>query len=80
MSKPLISIAGGFGVVGFVAIICLVLFSISVSLYGLYLAFSASIILGFLALMVEPSPLVFGLAMLFFENNIPETIVNYLSN
>jgi len=45
------------------------------SIYGLILAFKASVVLGILALFVEPSPAVFGLAMIFAKTNLPQLIV-----
>lgn len=69
----------GLGVVGGVLGICLMLFMFGMSIYGLYLAFSASIILGIIAFFVEPSPLIFGLIMFFFDKNIPELIVEWLT-
>ena len=51
---------------------------LSLTFYGLYLAFSASIVLGIIALIVETSPLVFGIVMFFFDKNLPELIVNWL--
>jgi uncharacterized membrane protein YvlD (DUF360 family) len=54
------------------------IFMISMTVYGLYLAFSASVLLGIVALVVEPSPFVFGVAMFFWDKNIPEQIVNWL--
>lgn len=55
-----------------------ILFLIGLSFYGLYLAFSVSIILGFLALLLEPSPFVIGVLMFFFNLNIPQMIVDYV--
>lgn len=62
----LASVAFGIGIIG-------------VSLYGLYLAFSASVLLGILALLIEPSPLIFGLFMLFANVNLAERIVAWAS-
>jgi hypothetical protein len=47
--------------------------------YGLYLAFSASIILGFLCMFVEGSPLIIGLIMLFFQKNLAQMIVDFFN-
>lgn len=52
---------------------------LAMTIYGLYLAFSASIVLGIIALIVEPSPLIFGLVMFFFSKNLPEMILAFLS-
>lgn len=43
--------------------------------YGIYLAFSASIVLGIVALFVEPLPLIFGLVQLLADVNLAEKIV-----
>lgn len=63
-----------------ILVFTLVFGSIGLSLYGLYLAFSASIILGIIALIVEPSPLIFGIAMFFFSKNLPEVIMTFLNS
>ncbi|NJO48163.1 MAG: hypothetical protein HC840_00445 [Leptolyngbyaceae cyanobacterium RM2_2_4] len=55
-----------------------VLLSVS-TVYGLYLAFSASIILGVIVLIVEPSPLIIGLVMIFFDKNLAQMIVDFLN-
>lgn len=52
---------------------------LSVSVYGLYLAFSASIVIGILALMFEPSPFVIGILMIGFDYNIPQAIIDFIS-
>jgi len=72
-------VAWGMGLFGFIMLL-LILFGIGLSLYGLYLAFSASIILGILAFVVEPSPLVFGIAMFFFDKDLPQLIMNFLTS
>jgi hypothetical protein len=55
-----------------VAFICLVVYA---SLLGLYLAFSASVLLGFAVLIVEPAPLVIGIASIFWGVNLAERIL-----
>lgn len=60
------------------AFILLAIFIIATSVYGLVLAFKASLILGFLALIIEPSPYVFGLIMILLNKNIPEMIMEFL--
>ena len=69
----------GFGVLGILAYIALAFGLVATSLYGLYLAFSASILLGIVTLFVEPSPLIFGLVMLFTGTNLPEKIVAWFN-
>ena len=48
---------------------------LATSLYGLYLAFSASIILGIVILVIEPLPLIFGALMLLFDLNLATKIM-----
>jgi hypothetical protein len=48
--------------------------------YGIYLAFCASLIIGFLALILEPSPVIFGLVMFFFEKDLAQIIYNWLAS
>lgn len=50
----------------------------AVSIYGLVLAFKASIILGLIALIVEPSPLALGLVALFGHPDIAHRIAAWL--
>ncbi len=65
------SISVEIGVVG----ICLWITSIALTIHGLYLAFSASVVLGIIALFVEPSPLLFSLVYLLAGVNLPEKIM-----
>ena len=53
---------------------------LGLTIHGLYLAFSASIIFGFVALLVEPSPLVFSLIYLGWGKDLPQIIVQWLSS
>jgi prepilin-type N-terminal cleavage/methylation domain-containing protein len=55
------------------AIVCMIIPCIGISIYGLVLAFKASILLGIIAFIVEPSPFVFGICGLFGKN-LPEAI------
>lgn len=70
--------AGATGVT-FILLMALMLGLIGTAIYGLVLAFSASIILGIITLFVEPAPLIFGLVMLFFDKNLPELIMQFLN-
>lgn len=45
--------------------ICLPVGLIGFTIYGLYVAFSASVILGIIVLIIEPSPLVIGIVAMF---------------
>jgi len=49
------------------------------TVYGLYLAFSASIVLGIITFIVEPSPLIFGLVMFFFHKNLAQMLLDFLT-
>lgn len=65
---------------GIVLVLSLVIFLLVSTIYGIYLAFSASILLGLACLIIEPSLTVFGVAMLLFDKNIPEHIMQWLNN
>ena len=81
--KTQVKLAGAAGMLMALFIIGVMLLAfagVAISIYGLYLAFSASILLGLLALLVEPSPLIFGLIMLFTGTNLPEKIVQWFSS
>lgn len=52
---------------------------IGLSLYGLVLAFSASIILGVVTLFVEPLPLVIGLVKVFAHIDLAHRIVEFFN-
>jgi hypothetical protein len=76
----LLSRSAGAAVLGggsLVILLWLAIFVVSLSLtiHGLYLAFSASIVLGICALILEPSPLIISLIYLAFHYNIPQKIV-----
>ena len=69
----------GFTIIELVVVLAILsvgVIAIGTSIYGLYLAFSASIILGIIALVIEPSPFVFGVCMIFGKN-VPEAIQNW---
>lgn len=60
-----------FGALGIIAFMCLFMVApLCLSIYGLYMAFSASVVLGFLAMVVEPAPFILGVLALFGH---PET-------
>lgn len=61
-------------------LIWLVLFVTSVSsvVYGLYLAFTASVILGFVFLFLTPAATVTGLVMFLFGVNLAERLAQAL--
>ena len=56
-----------------------ILFVLCIVLLGLYLAFSASVLLGFAVLIVEPAPLVIGIASIFWGVDLAQRILAELS-
>lgn len=68
---------GTLGVVGILMWACVIVGAIGMSIYGLILAFSASIVLGILTLFVEPAPFIFGAVMFFAGTNLPQKIMNW---
>jgi hypothetical protein len=67
------------GIFGFCLWACVLIGGICLSIYGLILSFSASIVLGIIALIIEPAPLVVGLVKFAFNYNIPEHLVKIFS-
>jgi len=68
---------GIFFICFYLLTIALVISSLTLTVYGLYLAFSASIIIGICALLLEPSPLI--IALIYLNYNIPQEIIKALS-
>lgn len=62
--KPIrqIKLSGAAGVIFILAVIAFVAFVLGSTLTGLYLAFSASAVLGIAVFLIEPLPMLFGLA------------------
>lgn len=77
-TKTVIKVGGLAGVMLFLTAFCVLFGALGVSLYGLYLAFSASIIVGIMAMIVEPAPLFLGLVQIFFDRNLAQELVNWL--
>ena len=77
--KALITFLLGLGVIGYAIVIAWVVFGIGIAIYGLYLAFSASIILGIIVFVIEPSPWIIGMVMFFMHKNIPQILMDYLN-
>lgn len=77
--KALMGALAGMGVIGFILIFALWATLILSTVYGLYLAFSASILLGIIVLIVEPSPLIIGLVMLFFHKDLAQMLIEFLN-
>jgi hypothetical protein len=59
----------GYVYIAIATFFCFILFALGL---GLYLAFSASVLLGIVVLIVEPAPLVIGLWYIFFGVNLAE--------
>ena len=55
-----------FGITGILLVVAFFGTLLYATLLGLYLAFSASLLLGLVVLVVEPAPLVIGLWHIFF--------------
>lgn len=51
---------------------------IGISIFGIILAFKASILLGILVLLIEPSPLIIGLVYLFTGTDLAQKVATYL--
>lgn len=66
-------------VVGFFLVLAVWALGIIGTLVGLYLAFSASILLGIIVLIVEPAPLVIGLVYLFMGIDLAAKIMEALT-
>lgn len=77
--KGLYKFLAGLGVVGIVLFIMVCFVPVVASVYGLVLAFKASLVLGLLSFLIEPSFVVYGLVMLFGGVNLPERIVAWFN-
>lgn len=75
----LIAMLAGMGIIGVLLIIAIVIFAISMTLYGLWLAFSASILLGIVVLFVEPSPFIIGVVMFFWDKDLAQMLIEFLN-
>ena len=73
----------GFGVIGIMVYVALCFgfaaFMIYATICGLYLAFSASVLLGIIVFFVQPSPCVIGLVMIFFHKDLAQAIIEFLT-
>lgn len=77
--KALMGLLTGMGVFGVAIFFTIWATLLLATVYGLWLAFSASIILGIIVLLVEPSPAIIGLVMLFFGKNLAQMLIDFLS-
>ena len=62
-----------------IVILCIALISLGLTAYGLYLAFSASIILGIVVLIAEPTPLILAVVALTAKPDVCEAIAKWLN-
>jgi len=58
--------------------VMVVLAFFGITILGLYLAFSVSIILGLLLCLLEPGPFIVGAVYILYNINIIERLANYL--
>jgi len=75
MKNRLVALIAG---TGFLGVIALIFTPLALSFYGIYLAFSASIILGVLALLVEPSPFILGVLGVLGHPEVAHKIATWL--
>lgn len=75
--KGLYGALAGLGVLGIVLFVAICFIPVIAAIYGVVLAFKASIVLGILSLFVEPAFMIYGLVMLFGGVNIPEQIMEW---
>lgn len=62
-----------------IVILLIAVLSLGLTVYGLYLAFSASIILGIVVLLIEPTPLILAVIALTAKPDICEAIAKWLN-
>lgn len=70
--KTALTILGGLGLLALIAL------PVAATVYGLYLAFSASILLGVVVLLVEPLPLILGVLGFLGHPEVAEKIVQFV--
>lgn len=54
--------------------------SAGLTVYGIYLAFCASLILGVATLCIPPAALIFGVVQFFLHTNLPVMVVQWLQS
>mgnify|MGYP003341961316 CR=1 FL=1 len=80
MRKVTGATVGILGLLYVFAVLAISIGSLGLTLYGIVLAFSASVVLGILVLFVQPAPLIIGAVMFFFDKDIAQMIVNFLTH
>lgn len=77
--KILVLLFGSMGLFGLLFGLLLLAFGpVLLSIYGLVLAFKASIVLGVLALFLEPSPFILGLLGIFGHPEVAHKIAAWI--
>lgn len=77
--KTVFALLASLGIIGYLLIFAWFIFALVAAIYGIYLAFSASILLGIVVFIVEPSPLVIGLVAMFFHKNLAQMLIDFLT-
>ena len=77
--KTLKTLLMSIPIFGVLMLIAMWTFAILATLYGLYLAFSVSFLLGVVVLFVEPTPFIIGLVMIFFHKNLAQTLLDFFN-
>jgi uncharacterized membrane protein YvlD (DUF360 family) len=60
--------------------LAIALCSFGFSIYGIYIAFCASVILGIATIFIAPAAVTFGVVQVFFHTNLPQMILDWFSN
>lgn len=61
-----------------VFLIALALGPLALSFWGIYLAFKASVLLGIIVLIMEPSPFILGVCALFGHADLAHRLASFL--
>lgn len=68
----------GFGIFAVLINVVISLGAVCTAIYGLILAFKASVLLGIIVLLVEPSPFILGVAGLLGHPDLAQRIAHFL--
>lgn len=71
-----LGVGAGLGTVAF--FVALLFVPLCLSVYGIVLAFKASIILGIIVLLVEPMPFILGILAVFGHSDVAQLIARWL--
>ena len=72
------NLSGIIGAMSLLTVVFLAFFPLVLSVYGLYLAFTTSLVLGVLVLLVEPTPLLLGILGIFGYTDVAHKIAVWL--